>query len=180
LRNLKTSPITGVHLWFDKKVMDETFLTLLDTTTQWVFNKTALYDEGAEHGGQYLQLVISASYKLVSLSRQEIIDLCLKELLEVLPATRDAKLVKGTVIKETSATFSPGPGSDQWRPAQKSPLTALFLAGDWTFTGWPSTMEGAVRSGYLAAEAILSEMGAPRKLVCPDLPAEGLCRIWAR
>jgi squalene-associated FAD-dependent desaturase len=179
LQNLKTSPITGVHLWFDRKVMGEPFLTLLDTTTQWVFNKTALYGEGAEQGGQYLQLVISASYKLVPRSRQEIIDLCLKELLYVLPATRDAKLVKGTVIKETSATFSPGPGSDRWRPAQKSPLTALFLAGDWTFTGWPSTMEGAVRSGYLAAEAILTEMGAPLKLVCPDLPAEGLCRIWA-
>jgi len=180
LRNLKTSPITGVHLWFDRKVMTEPFLTLLDTTTQWVFNKTELYGEGAEQGGQYLQLVISASYKLVSRSRQEIIDLCMNELRGILPATRDAKLAKGTVIKETTATFSPSPGSDRWRPAQKSPLTALFLAGDWTFTGWPSTMEGAVRSGYLAAEAILTEMGAPLKLVCPDLPAEGLCRIWAR
>jgi len=179
LRNLRTSPITGVHLWFDKKIMNEPFLTLLDSTTQWVFNKTQLNDSGADAQGQYLQLVISASYSLVPRSRQEIIDLCLKELHDVLPAIREAKLVKGTVVKETSATFSPAPGSDRWRPAQKSPLTGLFLAGDWTSTGWPSTMEGAVRSGYLAAEAILSDAGEPRKFLRPDLPAEGLSRFWA-
>jgi squalene-associated FAD-dependent desaturase len=179
LRNLRTSPITGVHLWFDKKIMNEPFLTLLDSTTQWVFNKTQLNDSGADPQGQYLQLVISASYSLVPRSRQEIIELCLKELHDVLPAIREAKLVKGTVVKETSATFSPAPGSDRWRPAQKSPLTGLFLAGDWTSTGWPSTMEGAVRSGYLAAEAILSDAGEPRKCLRPDLPAEGLSRFWA-
>jgi zeta-carotene desaturase len=179
LHNLRTSPITGVHLWFDKKVMHEPFLTLLDSTTQWVFNKTQLNGGSPDAQGQYLQLVISASYNLVPRSRQEIIDLCVNELRGVLPAIQDAKLVKGTVVKETSATFSPAPGSDQWRPAQKSPLTGLFLAGDWTSTGWPSTMEGAVRSGYLAAEAILSDMGRPQRFLQPDLPAEGLSRIWA-
>jgi zeta-carotene desaturase len=179
LRHMKTSPITGVHLWFDRTVMSEPFLTLLDSTTQWVFNKTQLYGGGAENDGQYLQLVISASYDLISRSRQEIIALCLGELRDVLPKTREATLLKGTVVKELSATFSPSPGSDRWRPAQKSPLLGLFLAGDWTFTGWPSTMEGAVRSGYLAAEAILSDAGMPRKLVQPDLPAEGLARLWA-
>ena len=183
LRNLRASPITGVHLWFDRTVMSEPFLTLLDSTTQWVFNKTHLSrSEGAggEDGGQYLQLVISASYSLASRSRQDIIALCLEELRAVLPATREALLVKGTVVKEMSATFSPAPGSDRWRPLQKSPLARLFLAGDWTTTGWPSTMEGAVRSGYLAAEAILSEAGTPRKFLQPDLRAEGLARLWAR
>jgi zeta-carotene desaturase len=179
LRNLRTSPITGVHLWFDRTVMSEPFLTLLDSTTQWVFNKTQL-SGGGDSNMQYLQLVISASYSLTSRSRQEIIALCLEELREVLPATRVATLVKGTVVKEMSATFSPTPGSDLWRPTQKSPLSGLFLAGDWTSTGWPSTMEGAVRSGYLAAEAILSDAGTPRKLLQPDLPAEGLARLWAR
>ena len=179
LRNLRTSPITGVHLWFDREVMNEPFLTLLDSTTQWVFNKTQLSGDSKAQG-QYLQLVISASYSLVPRSRQEIIELCINELRGVLPAIRDAKLVKGTVVKETTATFSPAPGSDQWRPAQKSPLAGLFLAGDWTFTGWPSTMEGAVRSGYLAAEAILSDTGEPRKFLRPDLPTEGLSRFWNR
>jgi squalene-associated FAD-dependent desaturase len=180
LRNLRTSPITGVHLWFDRTVMTEPFLTLLDSTTQWVFNKTELCGGGGEDRGQYLQLVISASYSLATRSRQEIIAMCLEELSKVLPAIREATLVKGTVVKEMSATFSPAPGSDRWRPAQKSPLSRLFLAGDWTMTGWPSTMEGAVRSGYLAAEAILSDAGTPRKLLQPDLRAEGLARLWAR
>jgi uncharacterized protein with NAD-binding domain and iron-sulfur cluster len=180
LRHMKTSPITGVHLWFDRTVMSEPFLTLMDSTTQWVFNKTKLYGGGSESGGQYLQLVISASYDLISRPRQEIIAMCLEEVRGVLPRTREATLAKGTVVKELSATFSPSPGSDRWRPAQKSPLLGLFLAGDWTFTGWPSTMEGAVRSGYLAAEAILSDAGMPRKLVQPDLPAEGFARLWSR
>jgi squalene-associated FAD-dependent desaturase len=178
LRNLTASPITGVHLWFDRTVMTEPFLTLLDSTTQWVFNKTQLYGV-AGGNGQYLQLVISASYSLASRSRQEIIAQCLEELRNVLPATREAALLKGTVVKEMSATFSPVPGSDRWRPAQKSPLSGLFLAGDWTSTGWPSTMEGAVRSGYLAAEAILSDAGMPRKLLQPDLRVEGFARLWA-
>ena len=159
--------------------MREPFLALVDSTTQWVFNKTQLYGEGGENSGQYLQLVISASYALTNRSRQEIIALCMEELRRVLPATRDAALVKGTVVKEMSATFSPAPGSDRWRTAQKSPLAKLFLAGDWTATGWPSTMEGAVRSGYLAAEAILADAGTPRKFLQPDLKPEGLARLWA-
>jgi len=195
LRNIKTSPITGVHLWYDRTVMTEPFLTLLDHKTQWIFNKTLLYRSAETNGrdtrpsehtgqlaegrGQYLQLVISASYDLVLRSRQEIIDLCCRELQDVLPATRDAKLFKATVIKEINATFSPAPGVDRWRPAQATPVKNLFLAGDWTQTGWPSTMESAVRSGYLAAEAVLENIGEPRKFLQPDLPFEGLCKFWA-
>ena len=195
LNHLRTSPITGVHLWFDRTVMTEPFLTLLDHTTQWVFNKTLLYtNDETDNGGspptthigneaqcpeQYLQLVISASYDLVQRSRQEIIDLCRRELAVVLPATRDAVLLKATVIKEVNATFSPEPGVDRWRPAQKSSVKALYLAGDWTRTGWPATMEGAVRSGYLAAEALLADSGRPQKFLQPDLPFEGLSKFWA-
>jgi squalene-associated FAD-dependent desaturase len=179
LRHIRSSPITGVHLWFDRPVMTEPFLTLLDHTTQWVFNKTLLYgDSGARV--QYLQLVISASYDLVPRSRQEIIDLCLRDLADVLPATREAKLEKATVVKEISATFSPEPGVDRWRLAQKTEMENLFLAGDWTRTGWPSTMEGAVRSGYLAAEAVLAGFGRPQKILQPDLPFEGFSKLWAK
>jgi squalene-associated FAD-dependent desaturase len=186
LENIRTSPITGVHLWFDRVVMTEPFLTLLDHTTQWIFNKSLLYSDAAGSqsspkagGGQYLQLVISASYDLVPRARQEIIDMCLREVREVCPAAREARLAKATVIKEIHATFSPAPGVDQWRPAQKSPISGLYFAGDWTRTGWPATMEGAVRSGYLAAEAVLNDFGRPQKLLQPDLPAEGLSRLWA-
>jgi squalene-associated FAD-dependent desaturase len=178
LQHIRTSPITGVHFWFDREVMTEPFLTLLDHITQWVFNKTLLYGEAAT-GGQYLQLVISASYDLVPRSRQEIIDLCRKELADILPASRAAELTKATVIKEIMATFSPQPGVDRYRPEQKIGVQNLFLAGDWTRTGWPSTMEGAVRSGYLAAEAALAGFGRPQTCLQPDLPFEGFSRLRA-
>ncbi|HEV2488591.1 MAG TPA: hydroxysqualene dehydroxylase HpnE [Candidatus Acidoferrales bacterium] len=183
ISRLRTSPITGVHLWFDRAVLDKPFLTLLDHTVQWIFNKSLLYGSAGQPGsssGQYLQLVISASYDLVPKTRQEITDLCLKELQEILPAARSARVVKATVVKEVNATFSPEPGSDAWRPPQRTGISGFFLAGDWTRTGWPSTMEGAVRSGYHAAEAVLEMAGAPRKLLVGDLPAEGFCRRWAK
>ena len=198
LEKFKVSPITGVHFWFDREVTHEPFITLLDTQTQWIFNKFALYHAAgskastvipseardllsAETGkapGQYLQLVISASYGLLKKSREEIIELCLKEVRQALPAAREAQLVKATVIKEASATFSPEPGVDRWRPAQETKTPGLFLAGDWTATGWPATMEGAVRSGYLAAEAVLRSVAAPQKFLQPDLPVTGLSRLF--
>ena len=183
LENIKTSPITGVHFWFDREVMKEPFVTLLDTTTQWIFNKTALYS--GKNGSrekkeqyQYLQLVISASYDLLQKPRQEIIDLCLAEVRQALPAAREAVLVKATVIKEAAATFSPQPGVDRWRPRQQTSVSRMFLAGDWTDTGWPATMEGAVRSGYLAAEAVLRAAGTPKKILQPDLPPDGLVGMF--
>jgi squalene-associated FAD-dependent desaturase len=186
LDNIRDAPITGVHFWFDRQVMTEPFISLLDTTIQWIFNKTAL--QGAATNGhnknltnsQYLQLVISASYDLLQRPRQEIIDLCLAEVRHALPAARAANLHKATVIKEAAATFSPEPGVDRWRPKQETRIRGLFLAGDWTDTGWPATMEGAVRSGYLAAEAVLRVAGTPRQLLQPDLRADGLVPLWAR
>ena len=183
LDKIKAAPITGVHFWFDRTVMREPFVTLLDTTTQWIFNKTALYADlnGAGKNstpGQYLQLVISASYDLLQQSRQEIIDLCLAEVRQALPAAREAQLVKATVIKEAAATFSPEPGVDRWRPKQQTAIPRLFLAGDWTATGWPATMEGAVRSGYLAAEALLRTEGTPRIFLQPDLAPDGFIAMW--
>jgi uncharacterized protein with NAD-binding domain and iron-sulfur cluster len=73
------------------------------------------------------------------------------------------------VVTEHAATFSAVPGVDRWRPQQQSPIENLFVAGDWTATGWPATMEGAVRSGYLAAEALLRRCGRNVALVQPDL-----------
>ncbi|MGH9732067.1 MAG: hydroxysqualene dehydroxylase HpnE, partial [Candidatus Acidiferrales bacterium] len=183
LRKLRTSPITGVHLWYDRNVLDKPFLTLLDHTVQWIFNKSLTGGNAVGSGnesGQYLQLVISASYELVARTRQEIIDLCVKEVQEVLPLAREAQLRKATVVKEVHATFSPEVGSDAWRPPQETGIRGLFLAGDWTRTGWPATMEGAVRSGYLAAEALLNFAGTPRKFTVADLPVEGFCERWAK
>ena len=99
--------------------------------------------------------------------------MCLREVQQALPAARDARLLKATVIKEAAATFSPQPGVDLLRPKQETKIRGMFLAGDWTNTGWPATMEGAVRSGYLAAEAVLRSVGAPRTFLQPDLPPDG-------
>jgi zeta-carotene desaturase len=190
LAKIRDAPITGVHFWFDREVMEEPFITLLDTHTQWIFNKTMLYgdtsaathvsgpDAGTKAATQYLQIVISASYDLISKSREEIIDLVLQEVRQALPKSREAQLLKATVIKETAATFSPEPGVDEWRPSQKTSIGKMFLAGDWTATGWPATMEGAVRSGYLAAEAVLRDAGMPQQFLQRDLPPDGLIKLF--
>ena len=185
VKNIHDASITGVHLWFDRRVMDEPYLTLLETTTQWLFNKTALYGGANGSGpaaaaGQYLQLVISASDDLLQKSRQEIVETCLAEVRHALPRARDASVTKSTVIKEATATFSPRPGVDLLRPPQKSRIDRLYLAGDWTATGWPATMEGAVRSGYLAAESILADAGTPQNFLRPDLPVEPLVKLLSR
>jgi len=130
-----------------------------------------------ESRGSYVELVISSSKSLLSKPRQEIIDLALKELGEFFPAAREARLLKATVVKEVNATFSPVPGIDQYRPSQSTSWPRVFLAGDWTATGWPATMEGAVRSGFLAAEAITKSSGRPKRFLCPDLPGKGLARF---
>jgi squalene-associated FAD-dependent desaturase len=171
LAHFESSPITGIHLWFDRKVTELDHAVLLDRTIQWMFNKSRL--QGRNDEGSYLELVVSSSKTLVEKSRQEIIDLAIRELTEFLPNVAQSKLVKGTVIKEIYATYSPKPGIDAYRPGARSDWPRVFLAGDWTATGWPATMEGAVRGGYLAAEAV-----AGKKFVVSDLPARGLMRLF--
>jgi len=103
----------------------------------------------------------------------------LAEAREFFPEARTANLLKSTVIKEVNATYSPRPGIDRQRPGQITAWPRVFLAGDWTATGWPATMEGAVRSGYLAAEAIVRSAGqADKAFVVRDLPATGLMRLF--
>ena len=92
-----------------------------------------------------------------------------EETARLFPAAAGGDAAARRVVTEHAATFSAVPGVDRWRPAQASPIANLFLAGDWTATGWPATMEGAVRSGYLAAEALLARLGKPERLLRPDL-----------
>jgi hypothetical protein len=145
---------------------------------QWVFNHTAIQGRrpGDASEGQYLQVVISASYDLISMDRTAIRDAVLAELCEVWPSTREAKLLRWWVVTEHGATFAVRPGVDAHRPPQRTPVEGLFVAGDWTRTGWPATMEGAVRSGYLAAEGVLQDLGRPVKLMKPDLQPGRLSR----
>lgn len=170
LANFESSPITGIHLWFNRKVTELDHAVLLDRTIQWMFNKSRLHGRNDE--GSYLELVVSSSKTLVEKPRQEIIDLAMRELAEFFPEIAQAKLVKSTVIKEIHATYSPRPGVDDYRPSARSDWPRVSLAGDWIATGWPATMEGAVRGGYLAAEAV-----AGKKFLVPDLPPRGLMRL---
>lgn len=139
------SPITGIHLWFDRAVTELPHGTLLDRTIQWFFNKDR---------GRYLQVVVSASRSLLEMPRGDVIALAVKELGEFLPLVREAKLLKAHVVKEARATFSATPEVEHRRPSTHTESPNVFLAGDWTDSGWPATMEGAVRSGYKAAEAV--------------------------
>jgi squalene-associated FAD-dependent desaturase len=181
LRHFESCPITGIHLWFDRQITDLDHAVLLDRTIQWMFHKSRLLitRDATAPTGSYVELVVSASKTLVDKSRAEIVDLALKEVREFFPAARDATLVKSAVIKEVHATYSPRPGIDAYRPPQATVWPRVFLAGDWTATGWPATMEGAVRSGYLVAEALLRACGTRKKILVPDLPASGFMRLFS-
>jgi zeta-carotene desaturase len=157
---IESSPITGVHLWFDRSITDLPHATLLDRTMQWMFNKDR---------GRYIQCVVSASRDLTNLSRNEIVDIAIGDLRLYFPKVKEAQLLKAHVIKEQRATFSAAPETEHLRPTPESGLPKVLLAGDWTRTGWPATMEGAVRSGYLAAEAVCQAAGKKQRFLVPDI-----------
>jgi squalene-associated FAD-dependent desaturase len=160
LSSFEHSPITGIHLWFDRSVTDLAHATLLDRTIQWMFNK--------DHG-RYVQLVVSASRDLTEMPRADVIAMAVRELAEFFPLAAEAKLEKAHVVKEIRATFSAKPGLESARPMSRTEVPNLFLAGDWTRSGWPATMEGAVRSGYLAAEAVTERFGQKQRFLLPDI-----------
>jgi squalene-associated FAD-dependent desaturase len=182
MRHFKHAPITTVHLWFDRVVTEMDHAALLDTRIQWMFNKTRIRrDEPSQAGeqGQYLELVISGSFAELHQTREEILTAAMAELGRFFPAVRGASVVKSGVLKEARATFSVTPGLDLYRPTA-SAGDGLFLAGDWTKTDWPATMEGGVRSGRLAAEAVARSVGEPRMFVAPELAATGMMPLLQR
>ena len=172
--HFRNAPITTVHLWFEREITGLDHAALLDTGIQWIFQKSRIRRMPAELGS-YCELTISASFAELHQTREEILSNALQELAMFFPKVREVKLVKSGILKEARATFSVTPGLDAFRPSQTVAWPGLVLAGDWTQTGWPSTMEGAVRSGYLAAEAV-----AGKKFLQPDLPAAGWMRLLTR
>jgi zeta-carotene desaturase len=215
MSRLEWSPITGIHLWFDRPITELEHTAILGRTVQWLFNRDAISrtegsslgrtegsllkrtegspskpDEGClpptegsspnRNEGHYVQFVVSASRSLTMLRRDEIIMKVLDEVRELFPASREARLLKAVVVRENESTISFPPGTDALRPGPESPLKNLFLAGDWTATGWPPTMEGAVRSGYLAAERVTDATGNPPQLLVPDLPTDPQPRLLRR
>jgi zeta-carotene desaturase len=169
-------PICSVHLWFDREITDLDHAVLLDREIHWMYNKSRL-QPWRKDNGSYLELVVSASREFAQLNREQAINLAVKELAEFFPAVSTAKLEKAALVKEMRATFGVPPGIDSSRPTSISPWPNCFLAGDWTATGWPSTMESAARSGHLAAEALCLSIGDPRQFLNPDMKPEGLMRF---
>ncbi len=164
LRQLETSPITSVHLWFDRPITRLPHVVLIDCVGQWLFRRGEV--AAGEH---YVQIVVSAARLFRGMDNQAVQDAIVAELADLFPAARSAALLRARVVTDRAATFSAVPGVDRWRPHQGAPLKNLLVAGDWTATGWPATMEGAVRSGYLAAETLLQRCGKPERVVQPDL-----------
>jgi len=178
LDRFRFNPIVAHHLWFDREVLDEAHVHVMAPHVQWVFN-VSRYRPATAPTGQYLMAVISAPDDVgAGPDRQRA--LTLRELEQALPRVRAARLVRHRTIGVPRATFAPEPGVDAHRPPHVGHTANLFVAGDWTDTGWPATMEGAVRSGYACAEAVLRAEGQEHALVRPDLPAEGLARWWGR
>lgn len=167
---IDAAPITGVHLWFDREIMTLDHAVLVGRLSQWIFNRGLRGAEGETPAGHYYQVVISASRSLAGRDRAELVEEIVGELAAIWPAAREARLLRSRIVTEANAVFSVRPGIDRLRPPQRTAVGNLALAGDWTRTAWPSTMEGAARSGYLAAEAILAHFGQPASLVAPGLP----------
>ncbi|HEV3024525.1 MAG TPA: hydroxysqualene dehydroxylase HpnE, partial [Pirellulales bacterium] len=175
LARIESSPITGVHLWFDRPIMDLPHAVLVGRLGQWIFRRpTEALGKGIGH---YYQVVISASHDLAGRDRQAVVDDLCGELAAIWPEARKAKLLRSRIVADPDAVFSVQCGSELFRPPQQTPIPGLLVAGDWTATGWPATMEGAVRSGYLAAESILEQSGRPRRLIVPDLSRGLLARL---
>jgi len=161
LAGLETSPIVNIHLFYDRVVMDGEFLAIVDSPLQWVFNKSRIMERSNTAGsnsapGQYICISVSAAWEYIDWPREEIAAAFIHEVAQVFPAARGASVLRSLVVKQRNATFRCLPGANNLRPNTVTPIANLFLAGEWTDTGWPSTMESAVRSGYNAAHAIVS------------------------
>lgn len=182
LDRLETAPISSVHLWYDRPLTDLPHAAFVDRVSQWMFHRSRLGTrrrESEDHADEnaaasYLQVVISNSRDVVQRGSAEVIDTVDTELREIWPG--DARLLRARLVTEHRAVFAPLPHVDRWRPEQQSAIPNLQLAGDWTQTGWPSTMEGAVRSGFLAAQNVLRQLNRDTQVLAGDAPSSWLSR----
>ena len=159
LQALGHSPIVNVHVHYDRTVLDEPFVAGVGTPVQWMFDRTGPSGTAA---GQYLALSLSAADEYVDRSVSDLRGQFLPAIERLLPRARQARVLDFFVTRERAATFRPAPGTAALRPGPVTRLPGLFLAGAWTATGWPATMEGAVRSGVAAADAALAFLPSPR------------------
>jgi uncharacterized protein with NAD-binding domain and iron-sulfur cluster len=169
---IQAVPILGVHMFFDRPIMKEAAIALIDGPLQWLFRKDA--------EGKVLHGVISAARTWPNIPKLHAQSLFEAQVRNLFPSAKDATLLRAISVIERRATFSPLPNTDPLRPRQspsEGGIQDLYLAGDYTKTGWPATMEGAVRSGYLAAESLLDQLGMPQPILQPDLPTQFPARV---
>jgi uncharacterized protein with NAD-binding domain and iron-sulfur cluster len=170
LASLQPGAIAAVHLWFDRPILTVPHAVLQSDLAPWIFAERGTGPLCAKHpkgrsgkGGlspfpvYYYQAVVSAAHRVAPIDPQKLRDAVLDELRRFCPPAREARLLHAREVIHPQAVFSPQPGSDRFRPPQRTPVPRLFLAGDWTATGWPATMESAVRSGFLAVEELAKE-----------------------
>ncbi|MFN0199035.1 MAG: hydroxysqualene dehydroxylase HpnE [Planctomycetaceae bacterium] len=181
IAQLQAAPISSVHLWFDREVCPLPHAVFVDRFSQWIFQRSSIADENNSVRANpelsqsfYYQVVISASRNVVELDSEKVVEQVLDDLRRVWPEVSSARLLQSRVLTDHRAVFSPLAGVDRLRPEQQSPIQNLQLAGDWTKTGWPATMESAVRSGFLAAENILRQRGIAANVVQETLPGTRL------
>jgi hydroxysqualene dehydroxylase len=156
---LRSAPIVSINLWFDRSITKLGFAGLLGGQLQWLFNKNALIKR-SRFDTQHISLVISAAHELVNKPKEELVEMALQEMRQFFPTVAKAKLRHSRVIKEHHATFSASVAAERVRPAAKTPFANFLLAGDWTNTGLPATIESAVLSGHRCA-AIINQAVAP-------------------
>ncbi|MFG2115405.1 hydroxysqualene dehydroxylase HpnE [Streptomyces sp. NPDC048718] len=159
LLRIDTAPILNLHVVYDRKVLRQPFFTALGSPVQWVFDRTE--SSGLTGPGQYLAISQSAAQDDIDEPVAALRARYLPELERLLPAARGAGVRDFFVTRERTATFAPTPGVGRLRPGARTHAPGLYLAGAWTATGWPATMEGAVRSGFTAASAALRALGRP-------------------
>ena len=152
LEGLGSSPIVSINLWYDRPIIDREFVGLLGTKSQWIFNKDLILKPGKQ--SNQVAVIISAARDFVDWTRNDLVEMATSEMRELLPASRSAELLHSVIVKEREATLSHSVESDTLRPGPRTSIPNLILAGDWTDTGLPATIESAVMSGDVAADII--------------------------
>jgi len=197
IHRYEPAPITAVHLWFDRPITPLPHAVLPGRMSQWLFRlpqsnrsipaaangrslvnnrQSADISPAAPPAHDHYQVLISAAYEAAAMPKERLVERVVGELHELGRDARDAQLQHRRVSTQLRAVFSPAAGLEPYRPGPDTAAENVVLAGDWTATGWPSTLESAVRSGRMAAERVLERLGCSESLLTPDLPRARLTR----
>ena len=147
---IPSSGIATINLWLDRPIMEQEFVSVLDSPIQWIFNKSKVFLNGKKDSS-YLSCVISGAGEMLAWEKEQLVRLALDEVGKVYPQASIAELVHSVVVKEKRATLSSSPAMQRYRLPARTSWENFFLAGDWTDTGLPATIESAVKSGFTAA-----------------------------